>query len=289
MKIAIAGITGFIGGELRRHFEENGYEVIPILRNNFENGIELLTRLIEDCDVVVNVAGAPIARRWTSSYKKEMERSRIVTTRKLVEAIKNLNAESRPDVYISASAIGIYSSEGNNDEMNFSYGEDFLAKLCLNWESEASKVSNYGVRLIITRFGVVLGRNGGMLPMTLKIFRIGMGGKIASGDQGFSFIHINDLMRGIRFLTENNKASGIFNLVAPNPVNNAEFTETLASLLNSPSFMTVPGFALQMIFSEAAGALTKGPLVYPRRLLNLGFEFRFPDLHSALSDLVSDQ
>lgn len=284
MKVAITGVTGFIGSYLESYFEEKGHKVIPILRRDFEE--DNLKNLIAGTDVVINLAGAPIAKRWTTAYKKELETSRIETVRKVVKAIGDLRKKSRPEVFISASAIGIYDSERENDEFNFRYGDDLLAKICLKWEDEANKAGLYDVRVIIARFGLVLGKKGGMFPRMLKVFRLGLGGKIASGKQGFSYIHIHDLIRAMMFVIKNKDASGVYNFVVPNPVNNEVFTRHLASLLHKPSYFTVPEIALRMVFSEAASAFTSGSVVYPKRLVDSGFKFSYPELHSALSDLI---
>jgi hypothetical protein len=286
MRIAISGITGFIGGSLKSYFEAKGDAIIPILRNDYNDGIDSVKAKIAGCNVVINLAGAPIVKRWTASYKKELEDSRLETTRMLVMAIEELETDLRPDVFISASAIGIYSSEGTNDEINFKYGDDFLATLCLKWEKEADKVSNCGVRLLIARFGLVLGIEGGMFPGVLNIFKHGLGGKIASGKQGFSFIHIDDVVRGVDFIIADEYATGVYNFVAPEPVNNEVFTDVLANMLDRPSFFNVPEFVLRLVFSGAASALVKGPVVFPKRLIDSGFKFSFPELHSALSDLI---
>ena len=286
MKIAISGSTGFIGGALREAFISSGIEVVPLLRADFRRGENYLVQLLTGVDGIINLAGAPIVKRWTQAYKKEMMESRVQVTRHLVNALKAMSPDDRPEFFLSASAIGIYSNSGTHDEEVFEYGHDFLGELATRWEGAAEGVKALGVRLVIMRFGLVLGKEGGMFRRVLPIFRMGLGGIVASGKQGFSFIHLDDIVGAIQFILARKELSGVFNFTAPYPVNNETFTRKLARKLGRPSFLTVPGFALKLLFSEGATALIHGPTVLPRKLSDAGYRFQYPDVDSALDDLI---
>lgn len=286
MKIAISGSTGFIGGALREAFVSSGIEVVPLLRADFKRGENYLVQLLTGVDGIINLAGAPIVKRWTQSYKQEIMESRIKVTRQLVGALKAMSTDDRPEMFLSASAIGIYANSGTHDEEVFEYGHDFLGEVATRWEGAASEVEALGVRLVIMRMGLVLGKDGGMFGRLLPIFRMGLGGTVASGKQGFSFIHLDDVVGAVQFLLAKKELKGVFNFTAPYPVNNETFTRKLARKLGRPSFMAVPAFALKLVFSEGATALSHGPTVLPRKLSEAGYKFQFPDIDSALDDLI---
>lgn len=286
MKIAISGSTGFIGSALRETFVRSGIEVVPLLRADFNRGESYLVQLLSGVDSIINLAGAPIVKRWTPAYKQEMMESRIRVTGQLVNALKAMSPDDRPKVFLSASAIGIYADSGTHNEEIFTYGNDFLAGLATGWENAAARVEDLGVRLVIMRFGIVLGKGGGILGRLLPIFQMGFGGKIASGKQGFSFIHLGDVVGAIQYLLAKKELSGVFNFAAPYPVNNEIFTRKLADKLGRPAFMVVPALALKLLFSEGATALISGPTVLPGKLTEAGYTFRFPDIDSALNDLI---
>lgn len=283
MKIAISGSSGFIGTHLKSFLETNGAEIIPLKREFFTATDDIALRIaLDGCDVVINLAGATINHRWTSSYKRKIMNSRVLTTRKLVTAINKLN--HKPHTLISISAVGIYSSNGVQREDNFTYGNTFLSQVCMKWEEEARKVSSE-TRVIIPRLGVVLGKDGGALPMMLLPFRMYAGGKIASGNQGFSWIHIDDLQKAILFLLLNPQLKGVFNFTAPQIMDNRKFTETAAKILHRPAWLTVPGFVFRLLYGEGHILMTGGQKVYPLRLLEEGFEFRYLDLETALENI----
>ncbi len=283
MIIAITGANGFIGKQLTVFFQSAGYDVRRIQR--IHEGIPAfeLAGELKGTDVVINLAGAPIIGRWTRAYKETLFDSRIITTRKLVEALSLLG--KKPGLFISASAVGIYASEGEQTESNFSKAGDYLAEICSEWELEAKKAMPF-TRVAITRFGIVLGKNGGALARMLPLFRIGLGGKIASGRQGFSWIHDYDLVRAVQFIIDHPHMSGDFNFTAPGLVDNSQFTRVLAKVLKRPAFFAVPSLALKIVFGEGAIALTGGQFARPEHLLQEGFQFRFPGLEEALRDIV---
>ena len=194
--------------------------------------------------------------------------------------------KTKPGLLISASAIGIYSQEGTNTETNFRLANDYLGEICKAWEMEAGK-ANPGTRVIITRFGIVLGKQGGALARMLPLFKLGLGGKIASGKQGFSWIHIIDVVNAIQFIIENTKLSGVFNFTAPGVTDNASYTRIISRVLKRPAIFTVPLFALKLIFGEGSVAVAGGQYALPKHLLDAGYTFRFPDLESAIKDITA--
>ena len=283
MILAISGYNGFIAKQLTSHFQKGGQEVKAIPRIGYGTSISEIENVLKGVDVVINLAGAPIVGRWTKEYKKTLFDSRIVTTRKIVEAIKLL--ENKPKAFLSASAVGIYLSNGEQVETTTVFSNDYLGEICKAWEFEAQKAAEF-TRVAILRFGIVLGKNGGALSRMLPLFKTGLGGKIGSGKQGFSWIHIADLVQAVQFIITDQKASGEFNITAPEVVDNSKFTKTLAVVVRRPALFPVPVIALKLLFGEGSIAVAGGQFAPPRHLLDEGFRFRFPDLEGALRDLV---
>ena len=286
MKIAISGSTGFIGKQLSDYFLQSGNELIVISRSDFSGGINQLAKVIKSADVIINLAGASVLQRWSERNKQLIVSSRVDNTKLLVKAIQNKLPEHRPVVFISASAIGIYENYKSHDEFSTSLGTGFLASVCKAWEGATVELKAMDIRLCTVRIGIVLGTTGGTLLKMLPLFKVGLGGKIASGKQPFSFIHISDFCRAIGHLIENRESFGVYNLVGPVPTTNEFFTNTLASYLHRPAFFTVPEFALKLIYGEAAGMLTTGANVISVRLPDEGFCYLFPDISAAIADLV---
>lgn len=280
MKIAISGNSGFIGRHLTDFFSGRGDIVVPLRHSMFRfRTNEELTEALTGCDVVINLAGTPINQRWTSRTKRKIKNSRVYTTRRLVSIINEMPV--KPQLFISASAVGIYPDEGIYSETSTSEGTGFLADVCIHWEEEAQKLSR-DVRLVITRFGVVLSKDGGALPKMLLPFRFFVGGKIASGKQGFSWIHMDDVLHAIQFIIDHNELSGVVNLVAPQPLTNRAFTEATAEVMHRPAWLTIPGKIFHYLYGEGEELLTKGQQAYPARLLSAGYVFRYSDLRLAL-------
>ena len=286
MKITISGSTGFIGKQLSDYFLQAGNELIVISRSDFASGSNQLAKVINSAEVIINLAGASVLQRWTEKNKQLILSSRVDTTRLLVEAVLKNLPEHRPKVFINASAIGIYKNSGTHDEFLSVLGSDFLAVVCKAWESETVALKEVNLRLCKVRIGIVLGTTGGSLRKMLPLFKAGLGGRIGSGKQPFSFIHILDFCRAIEHLITHNKSAGVYNLVSPDPITNNLFTRTLSDYLHRPAFFTVPEFALKLIYGEASEMLTNGARVLPARLLEEGFQFQFPDISSAIADLV---
>ncbi|TAN42899.1 MAG: TIGR01777 family protein [Nitrospirae bacterium] len=287
MKIAVSGATGFVGKHLADSFKSKGFEIVQLDRSDFESGSENLQKKIEGAQVVINLAGAPIIGRWTGPYKKILYSSRINTTDMLVNAMSGL--DKKPELFISTSAVGVYEKGGPHTEKKYSYSNEFLGRLALDWEKAALKAQNAGIRTVIFRFGVVLGKDGGALAQMLHPFKFGLGGKIGSGEQPFPWVHIKDLVSAYWFVIENQKTEGVYNLTAPENITNKIFTETLAGVLMRPAFFTVPEFILRLKYGDGAKVLIEGQDVRPERLLEAGFQFRFKTISYALTDLLEKQ
>lgn len=283
MKIAMTGGTGFIGTQLVRHLKTIGHEVVLIGRNDIKGETSVLKAKLSNAPVVINLAGAPIVHRWTKKYKRILFNSRIKTTSKLIYAIDTESTR----LFISASAVGIYDDNGRHTENQFTYADNYLSKICRDWEKEAFR-SKESIRTVVFRFGVVLG-NGGALNKMLPFFKLGLGGTIGNGKQAYSWVHIQDILRAIPFVIEHKDCNGIYNLTSPNPTTNRAFTQTLAGVLNRKAFLFIPAFILKLIYGQGAIALIKGQSVLPERLLAEGFTFTFPHLKEALQHIIKPQ
>lgn len=284
MKIAISGSSGFVGKHLTTFFRGKGDEVIPLSHSFFSAKTnEDLQTVLSGCDVVINLAGASINQRWTASAKQKIADSRIQVTRRLVSVINAM--PGKPSLFISASAVGIYPDEGIYTENNSSEGHSFLAKVCALWEDEAQRLTT-DVRLVITRFGIVLAMDGGALPKMLLPFRLFIGGRMASGQQGFSWIHIEDLMYAMQFIIDHPELSGPVNFVSPQPVNNQSFVEEVSVMMHRPAWFPVPAFVFRLLYGEGEIMMTKGQQAYPARLMSAGYTFRYPDLRLALRSFL---
>lgn len=286
MKIAVSGSTGFVGGELIPSLEKKGHKIVSLLREDFQQGEKGLADRITGCDGIIHLAGAPIIKRWSEKHKQRIYSSRIDTTRLLAKAIKRL--KDKPGVFISTSGVDIYSGDSKleHTEDTYTYGDTFLARVTKDWESEANLIKPYS-RVVIFRNGLVLGRNGGALKQMLPIFKLGIGGRLGNGQQGFSWIHIKDLVKAYHFALENKEVKGAYNLTAPQPVSNQEFTRVLAKVLKRPAVFPVPEFALKILYGEAAQVLLSGRYVRPRKLITQSFKFDYPTLEGALRDILS--
>lgn len=281
-KIVISGASGFVGTQLQDMFLQKGYEVVALKRDQLKQK-DLLSEILNEAKLVVNLSGANIINRWTDEYKKLLYSSRIDTTKALVEAMKD--CEIKPQTFISTSAVGIYDNKKQYDEYDKNYSNDFLSNLCQDWESEAFKAKELGIRTAIFRFGIVMG-DGGALAKMLTPFKMGVGGTIGDGSQAFSFIHIEDLKSAYEFILENESLDGVFNLTAPNPTTNYGLTKALGNSLHRPTLFPVPEFVLNLIFSEGAKVLTDGQSVYPKRLIESGFSFKFENIENTIDNLV---
>ncbi len=301
-RVVIAGATGFIGRQLCRQLYGD-YELTALSRNTAK-AAEILdglaqvvlggakrvvdwTETIDGAFAAINLSGENIGSgRWTSGKKEEILRSRLDSSKALLEAIKR--AREKPKVAVIASAIGFYGSRGDEQlDEDSAAGTGFLANVCRQVENIAKDIEAAGVRCITIRSGVVLGNDGGALVKLMQPFRFFMGGPFGTGQQWFSWISLEDEADAIKFLMENDNLHGVFNLTAPQPVMMKEFCETLGKVLNRPSWFHVPDFILKIIFGEMADEmLLAGQKVYPRRLLQSGFRFKYPDLESAIKNIL---
>ena len=293
MNILITGGTGFIGSTITKFvLQQNNY--ITILSRGRSKVLKPV-RVIESINqinanekinIIINLAGSPINKKWNKTYKEILISSRVEVTKSLITLIKAL--KEKPDLLISASAIGYYGTQNNKylDETS-SYIDDFTHELCNLWELEAQKAQELGVRTCITRLGVVLGKNGGALEKILPLFKLGLGGNIGSGKQFFSWIHVDDVIGIFNFLISNKEQKGIYNLTSPSPTTNSQFTKALSRTLKRPDFFTVPSFLIKMVFGEMGDKLLlNGSAVYPKKLLDNGYEFKFKTIESALKNIT---
>lgn len=301
MKIFMTGGTGFVGTMLTERFTQEGHEVTVLARKIRPNRVlppgavyleadparegHWQTRVPEH-EVVINLAGASIFSRWTQATKAAIRDSRVLTTRNLVEALSA--HRGRETLLLSTSAVGYYGfHEDEEQDESCPAGDDFLASVTREWEAEALKAEPLGVRVILLRFGVVLGRDGGALKQMLPVFKRFLGSPLGSGTQWFSWIHAEDLVGIYLFLIEGKTVKGPVNCTAPNPVRNREFTRALNKVLGKPTLMPgVPGFMIKTLMGEFGSTLLKGQRVLPKVLLDRGFQFRFPEIESALKDLL---
>jgi uncharacterized protein (TIGR01777 family) len=302
MKILVAGSSGLVGTALVRALVKDGHTVCRLVRpgtvvkNEMNDGFQVawnpatgeLGGAGVGADAVVNLAGASIADgRWSPARKAVLRSSRIDTTRALVDALAKMNA--RPRVLVSASATGFYGNRGDELLTEESLpGNDFLSSLAREWEAEALKTEAIGIRVVLARFGIILARDGGALPRMMLAFRYFAGGKIGSGQQWMSWISLADVIEILCFALEHGKVRGPINVISPEPMQNAEFTRTLASVMRRPALFPAPAFALRLALGEMADALLlSSQRVLPQNLEKLGYHFLHADLKSALAAIVS--
>lgn len=292
--LLITGGTGFVGSHLVPDLVADGWQVEVLTRDAAKARRTLPAAVvpIESLDqastpeAIINLAGENLADgRWSDDRKQEMRESRLRITRDLVAFIGRCDVP--PKTLISGSAVGYYGARGEEilDESKAA-GDEFQSRLCADWEAEARKAEAHGVRVCFVRTGIVLGAGEGALAQMITPFKFGLGGHFGSGEQYMPWIHINDEVGAIRFLLGRTEASGAFNLAAPNPVTNREFTDTLARVLHRPSFAWVPGPALKVMVGEMSHLLLTGQRAVPTALEAAGYDFEFYQLEPALSDLV---
>jgi uncharacterized protein (TIGR01777 family) len=290
MKILITGGSGFVGTPLAEELRKAGHEVIVTTRQKSE-AKDILTwsppdlippDLISEIDAIINLAGEPIApRRWTEERKKLILSSRLDTTRALVQSIEK--SDNRPKVMISASAVGYYGPRDEEPVMeDTSPSLGYLASVCLQWEAEAQRAEDLGVRVVRVRIGGVLGKGGGLLDQMECPFKAFAGGPLGSGKQWFSWIHLDDMVGIIKYALENDSVSGPVNATAPNPVTNREFSKALGRALNRPAIVSVPSFAVKLALGELASVILTGQRVIPEKILEAGYKFKYENIDEAL-------
>jgi uncharacterized protein (TIGR01777 family) len=297
MNFLLTGATGFIGRRLIGRLKQAGHRVSFFTRRVQPHGDRTIGQYFwdlkgpapsepfRDADVVIHLAGEPVAQRWNDDVKRRIRDSRVLGTRHLIEGMAR--AERRPAALISSSASGYYGDRGDERLTEASLpGAGFLPEVCQAWEMEAARAKSLGVRVATIRTGIVLGKGGGALEKMLPPFRLGLGGRLGSGRQWMSWIHLDDLVEMYLFAAENAKVEGPLNGVAPNPVRNAEFTNALAGALRRPAIFPVPEFALQLAFGEMSRILFESQRIEPAAAARAGFAWRFAALDAALKDAV---
>ena len=278
----MAGASGLIGSYLAGFLHE--YDLLKINRDDLQINDQTFADKHKDADIIINLAGAPVIKRWNRRNRREILNSRILTTRKLGSIMDHHPEKER--LYLSASAIGIYDDEGIHTEVSKSWGKGFMTEVVKKWEGEVQKLESSKTKVCLLRTGVVMAADGGMLARLLPVFRIGLGARIGKGNQYLSWIHIEDLARGIIFLI-NNWRGGIYNMTAPGFCTNREFSKILGQKLGRPARLMVPKPLFILIYGRAAAVVTGGQAVIPERLTQDGFCFTYPDIDQALEDIVN--
>lgn len=283
--VKITGANGYLGNSISKELKRNGHKVSGIKRELLYGPSENLKTEISNSDVILNLAGAPVLQRWTNKNKRLIYDSRIICTRNLVNAINLLLENEQPKKFISASAIGIYEAGSSHSETSTNFAPGFIGKVVKDWENSLDTLP-ISIQKNILRIGLVLGKDAKTIKNLLMPFKLGLGGKIGKGKQAFPFIHEKDLVNAFVWAIEKHEKSGVFNLVAPENISNTEFTLALAKHLHRPTFIPVPEIVLNLFLGEAASLLLQSPVVEPKALLEARFEFQYPSINSALSDIL---
>jgi len=298
MKIFVTGGSGFVGTNLSFYLLEKGHSVVAVGTSSAHNSIRhdnfhyisantTITGdwqdAVKDVDAVINLAGKNIFKRWSDAYKDQIYNSRILTTRNLVNAM----TDRKDSILCSTSAVGYYGDRADEVLKEDALpGNDFPATVCRDWEKEAFQAEAKGVRVAVTRFGVVLGKNGGALAKMVPAFKSFTGGPLGSGLQWFPWIHMDDLIAAIIFILENPDVNGPINLCSPHPVRNRDFAGVLGQVLKRPSVLRAPSFMIRLIMGEMGKSLMSSQRAIPDKLLKHGFKFQYPDIHNALHNLL---
>lgn len=298
MKVIITGGLGFIGTQLSIRLLESGHQVTIVDHSprprpytpqeaRYVSADTMIPGAwqeeVGNHDAVINLAGASIFRRWNNDTKQLIYDSRILTTRNVVEAIP----KEKGPLLCSTSAVGYYGFRGDEQlTEEDSPGNDFLARVCVDWEKEACKAADKGARVAITRFGIVLGKTGGVLGKMIPAFKKFVGGPLGSGKQWFSWIHIEDLLKAFLFVFENQDIHGPVNFCSPNPVRNRDLAKALGKALSRPSFFTTPAIILRLVLGEFGSMLLEGQRVIPAKLVKYGFVFQYPEIMGGLQEVI---
>jgi uncharacterized protein (TIGR01777 family) len=299
VKVFITGGSGFVGSFLSQELAARGHDITILTRKDpapvGKPGIRFLSgdptqagawmEAVPEHDWIINLAGASIFSRWTEEYKKTMVESRVRTTQNLVQAMA---AGNRRQLFCSTSAVGYYGPRGDETLTEDSRPDgDFLADLAWVWEDQALQARELGLRVVVTRFGIVLGQNGGVLGKLTPLFKAFLGGPVGSGRQWFSWIHQKDLVRAYLYILENNHVCGPLNFTAPQPAPNWMLARDLARTLKRPDILPAPAFLIRLVMGELADVVLSSQKVLPKRLLDAGFKFAYPTLPQALADIYS--
>jgi uncharacterized protein (TIGR01777 family) len=300
MKVLITGGTGFVGTQLTSRLIQDQKEVTVLTRSLkgakvASQGISYLEgdpnkkgswqEAIKNHDAVINLAGASIFSKWTDEHKRAIRESRVHTTRNIVEGIPS--GPEKKITLFSTSAVGYYGFCADEERTEESPpGNDFLARIAVEWEGEALKAREKGARVVITRLGIVLGERGGALSQMIPLFKKYIGGPIGSGKQWFSWVHIKDLAEAFVFLLKHPEISGPVNVCSPNPMRNRHFAKALGRALHRPSFFPAPALMVKLVLGEFGSVILEGQRVIPKKLLQSGFVFRYPDIEKALQNIL---
>jgi uncharacterized protein (TIGR01777 family) len=303
MQVVVTGATGTIGQSLVGELQDRGHDVVALSRDTrraadvLGSAVKIIAwpepaqaappaEALAGSDAVINLLGEPIAQRWTEEAKRRIRDSRVETTRRLVGAIRELDADRRPRILISQSATGFYGPRGDEwvDE-DSDPGTDWLAELVVDWEGEAAQASDI-MRVVRTRTGVVLSPDGGALAKMLPFFRLGVGGPVAGGGQYVPWVHLDDVVGALIACLEHSDIAGAINLTSPTPATNAELSRALGRALHRPAVLPIPGFALHLLYGGMAEIVTTGQRVKPSGLIGLGYRFNHAELNGALNDVL---
>jgi len=296
MRVLITGGTGFIGKACTKFLIGKGHEVILYTRDKQNHlgsirAIENFSEIdkSEAIDVIINLAGAPIDKRWSKTYKTELVISRLQVTSNIVSLIKRL--DNKPELLISASAVGFYGPQQDNEIVEGSpYMDGFTHELCKRWEDEAIKAEELGVRVCIPRIGPVLGKSGGIIRKLLPMFKKGFGAKFGTGKQYMSWIHLFDLINIFYFFIENKNCKGVYNATAPTPVTNEEFTKEINTDIHLPTILRIPSIAIKIIYGEMGDNLiSNGQRAIPKRLMAEGFKYTYPTMDKAVKKILDKE
>ena len=298
MNITLTGASGFIGAALIARLKAEGHKLHMLGRSApkdssiaFSQWDAMSSQMppalsIAGADAIIHLAGEPVAQRWTDEVKRRIRDSRVNGTRRLVDAIEALEGR-RPKLLIGASAIGYYGDRGEELVTEASRpGKGFLSQVCVEWEAAEQSAANYGLRVVCLRAGIVLGEGGGALAQMLPFFRMGTGGRIASGEQWMSWIHLEDIVGLVMLALTAETVTGPLNGTAPNPVTNADFTRVLGEVIHRPAVFPIPEFGLRLLYGEMAQVLVDGQRVMPDVAAQAGYQFRYPELRGALTSLT---
>jgi uncharacterized protein (TIGR01777 family) len=299
MKVAITGGSGFVGQEITKQLTANGHEVYILTRSPkaSNDSVHMVKWLVDGAkpedqlngvDAWINLAGASINEgRWTEEQKQKIYDRRMKSTDEVLRILGTVS--KKPTVLVNASAIGIYppSEQATYTEESFSRGSDFLAKTVEDWEKKASEAENFGTRVACGRFGISLGKEQGALPLMALPYKMGVGGKVGSGNQWVSWVHVSDVAKAVLYAIENDDFKGPFNVTSPDPKQMTEFGKILGEVLRRPHWLPVPSFALKLALGDKSQLVLEGQRVMPDKLLTHGFKFTYPDLQKALKNIYA--
>lgn len=285
-RIALSGYSGLIGRALEEKLKGRGNETVRLLREElYDLQGSVLPEKLRGCQAVVHLAGAPVLQRWTPKNREVIYKSRIETTSCLVNALDRLSQAERPILFLAVSAIGIYRTGRVHTESSRDFDTHFAARLTADWEKASSGLSR-DIRRVIFRTGLVLDSESQLIRLLWFPFMAGLGGAVGKGNQAFPFIHLDDLTEAMVEAIEKESYKGVYNLVAPDRKDNRRFARELAAILKRPSWLSIPGIVLKLLFGKASVLILESPEVVPERLVREGFIFQYPDLGSALAEIV---